>query len=156
MKKIELLSPVGSMEVMYQAVHNGADAIYLAGTSYGARKFAKNFSREELIYVIKYAHLYGVLVYVVVNTLIYDNELDDVISYIEFLHKSGVDAIIMQDIGLINIVRKLFPNLEIHASTQMHNHNKESLKLFKDLGIKRVVFAREMSLEEINNIDTDM
>lgn len=156
MKRVELLSPVGNMEMLYQAIHNGADAIYLAGTNYGARKFAKNFTNEELKYVIEYAHLYGVLVYVVVNTLIYENELEDVINYIEFLHKNGVDAIIMQDIGLISIVRKIFPNLEIHASTQCHNHNKENISLFKSLGITRVVMAREMSLEEIKNIDVDI
>ena len=107
MKKIELLSPVGNMETLYQAIHNGADAVYLAGTSYGARKFADNFTDEELINVIKYCHLYDVKVYVTVNTLIYENEFEDCLSYIEFLHTNGVDAIIMQDIGLINIVNKL-------------------------------------------------
>lgn len=156
MKKIELLSPVGNMSTMYQAIHNGADAIYLAGTSYGARKFADNFTNEELEIAIKYAHLYGVKVYVTVNTLIYEYEFEDCLNYIEFLHISGVDAVIMQDIGLIKVVRERFPNLEIHASTQMHNYNEEGIKLLKELGITRVVLARELSLEEINNIKVDI
>ena len=90
MKKVELLSPVGNKEMLYQAIHNGADAIYLAGTKYGARKFADNFTDEELIWAIKYAHLYGVKVYITVNTLIYEQELSSAINYIEFFHKNGV------------------------------------------------------------------
>ena len=156
MKRIELLSPVGNMETMYQAIHNGCDAIYLAGTSYGARKFADNFTNEELVDVIKYAHLYGVKVYVTVNTLIYEYELDDCLEYIEFLHRNGVDAVIMQDIGLMKTVREKYPNLEVHASTQCHNYNEDGIKLLKSLGITRVVLAREMSLDEINKIDVDI
>lgn len=156
MKKIELLSPVGNIKTMYQAIHNGADAIYLAGTSYGARKFAENFTNEELIDVIKYAHLYGVKVYITVNTLIYEYEFNDCLNYIEFLHKNGVDAIIVQDLGIIKAVREKFPNLEIHASTQCHNYNNEGISLLKSLGVTRVVMAREMSLTEINNINVDI
>lgn len=156
MKKVELLSPVGNMEMFYQAIHNGADAVYLAGTSYGARKFAKNFTKNELVEVIKYAHLYDVKVYVTVNTLIYEYELEDVIEYLGFLHQNGVDAVIMQDMGLIQLTRKIYPNLEIHASTQCHNHNKEIVSLWKNLGITRVVLARELSLEEIKNIDINI
>ena len=156
MKKVELLSPVGNKEMLYQAIHNGADAVYLSGTNYGARKFANNFTNEELVSAIKYSHLYGVKVYVTVNTLIYEKELNDVLEYIEFLHKNGVDAVIMQDIGLIKITKETFPNLEIHASTQCHNHNEEIIKLFKSLGVTRAVFAREMSLNEINNINVDI
>jgi len=155
-KKIELLSPVGNIETLYQAIHNGADAVYLAGTSYGARKFADNFTNEELVEVIKYSHLYGVKVYITVNTLIYEHEVEDCLNYIEFLHKNGVDAIIMQDLGLIKLVREKYPNLEIHASTQCHNHNEEGIKLLKKLGVTRVVMARELSLEEINNIKEDI
>lgn len=155
MKK-ELLCPVGNREMLYQAIHNGADAVYLSGTNYGARKFANNFTNEELISAIKYSHLYGVKVYVTVNTLIYESELEDVLKYIEFLYINGVDAVIMQDIGLISITRKIFPELEIHASTQCHNHNEEIIKLWKNLGVKRVVFAREMSLEDIKNVNVDI
>lgn len=156
MKKVELLSPVGNMEMLYQAIHNGADAVYLAGTLYGARKFAKNFTCEELAEAIGYAHLYGVKVYVTVNTLIYEDEFDDVIRYLLFLHQNGVDAVIVQDMGLIRVIREKFPNLEVHASTQCHNHNQEIVSLWKDLGVERVVLSREMSLEEIQSIDVDI
>lgn len=153
MKKVELLSPVGNSEMLYQAIHNGADAVYLAGTSYGARKFAANFDKEELIEAIKYSHLYGVLVYVTVNTMIYEREVEDFLSYIGFLYKNGVDAVIMQDIGMISLVHEKFPDLEIHASTQCHNHNQEGIQLLKNLGCKRVVMAREMSIDEIKELD---
>lgn len=155
MKKVELLSPVGNKDMLLQAIHNGADAIYLAGTKYGARKFADNFTETELVEAINYAHLYGVKVYVTVNTLIYENEVTDVIDYLGFLHKNNVDAVIMQDIGLIKLTREVYPNLEIHASTQCHNHNKEIISLFKSLGIPRVVLARELSLSEIKKIDIE-
>lgn len=156
MKKIELLSPVGNMEMLYFAVHNGADAVYLSGTKYGARAYARNFNEEELINAIKYCHLYGVKVYVTVNTLIYENEIEDFIKYIEFIHKNNVDAVIMQDIGMIYLVRQIFPNLEVHASTQCHNHNDHVLELFKSLGVTRTVLAREMSINEINNLKTEI
>ncbi len=155
MKK-ELLCPVGSMDAMHAAVHNGADAIYLAGKSFGARAFAQNFSDEELVNVIKYAHLYDVKVYVTVNTLIKDTEFDEVLKFIEFLHVNNVDAVILQDIGLASIVHKMFPNLELHASTQMHNLDKFSCIFLKNLGFKRVVLARELSIEEIKELDTDL
>lgn len=156
MKRVELLSPVGNIEMLYQAIHNGCDAVYLSGTNYGARKFADNFTNEELVGAIKYCHLYGVKVYVTVNTLIYECEFNDVIEYLGFLHQNGVDAVIMQDMGLIKKTREIYPNLEIHASTQCHNHNEEIIKLWKELGIERVVFAREMSLDEIKKINIDI
>lgn len=153
MKKVELLCPVGNKEMLYQAVHNGADAVYLAGKSYGARKFSNNFTDEELVEVIKYCHLYGVLVYVTVNTIIFEYEVKAFINYIEFLYRNGVDAVIMQDIGMIKLVREKFPNLDVHVSTQCHTHNKKCVELFKELGCTRVVMAREMSIEDINSID---
>ena len=156
MKKVELLSPVGNMEMLYQAVHNGADAVYLAGKRFGARKYANNFDDKEIIYAIKYCHLYGVKVYVTVNTMIYESELNDVLEYLKFLHINGVDAIIMQDIGLISKVRYYLPNLEIHASTQLHNHNNSGAKLLKELGVTRIVFDREMSISDIKNINIDI
>ena len=152
MKKVELLSPVGNLETLYYAIHNGADAVYLAGKRYGARKYANNFDEEELIYAIKYSHLYGVKVYVTVNTMIYQSELDAVLEYLKFLHINGVDAIIMQDIGLISKVKEYLPNLEIHASTQLHNHNNGGSKLLKELGVKRIVLARELHIKEIEEI----
>ncbi len=152
MQKKELLSPAGDFETLKQAIHNGCDAVYLSGKKFGARKFAKNFDEEELKEAIAYSHLYGVKVYVTVNTLIYEREIEEVLNYIEFLHRNGVDAVIMQDLGLISCVHDRFPNLEIHASTQMHNHDANGLKLLKELGVTRVVLARELSLEEINNL----
>ena len=156
MKKVELLSPAGNMESLKAAVHNGADAIYLSGKNYGARKFANNFTLEEIESAIKYCHLYGVKVYITVNTMIYDDELEELLEYIKQIHEYGVDAIIVQDIGLIKIVRELYPNLEIHASTQAHNHNKEGLEFFKSLGVTRVVLARELSINEIKKLEVDI
>jgi len=155
MKK-ELLSPVGSMSSLYQAVHNGADAVYLGGKKFGARMFADNFTEVELKKAINYCHLYGVKIYITVNTVVFDNEIDDFIKYIEFLYLNGVDAVIMQDIGMITLVKEKFPDLEIHASTQAHNHNEEGIKLLKSLGVSRVVLARELSLNEIKNINVDI
>ncbi len=156
MKKIELLSPVGNIDTLKQAIHNGADAVYLGGKKFGARAFSKNFTEEELTFAIKYCHLYGVKIYITVNTIIFDDEIDEFINYIKFLHESGVDAVIMQDIGLIKKVKTLFPNLEIHASTQSHVHSTDVVKYLKDLGVERVVFARELSLQEINDINIDI
>jgi len=156
MNKKELLSPVGNYESLLQAVHNGADAVYLAGKRFGARAFANNFTEDELLYAIKYCHLYNVKIYVTVNTIIYEQELDECINYIRFLHQNNVDAVILQDLGLIKIVREKFPNLEIHASTQMHNHNVEQLKMLARIGVKRVVLARELTLKEINDLNTNL
>lgn len=155
MKK-ELLSPVGSMASLYQAVHNGADAVYLGGKKFGARMFADNFNEEELKQAIDYCHLYGVKIYITVNTVIFDNEVEEFIKYVEFLYLNGVDAVIMQDIGMISLVKQKFPELEIHASTQAHNHNEEGIKLLKSLGVSRIVLARELSLDEVKNINVDI
>lgn len=152
----ELLSPAGNMECLKVAISNGADAIYLAGKSFGARKFADNFTDEELSEAVNYAHLYGVKIYVTVNTIIYNNEIEEFLDYIKYLYQIGVDALIMQDIGMISLVRKKFPNIDIHASTQIHNHNNEGIKLLKNLGVTRIVLDREMLLEEIEKINVDI
>lgn len=156
MKKVELLCPAGNFKMLEKAIHSGADAIYLSGNKFGARKFANNFSNEEIIEAIKYAHLYGVKVYITINTLIKDNEVDEFINFVDFIHKNNVDAVLMQDLGMINLVRKTFPNLEIHASTQFHNHNKERLEFLKSIGIKRAVLARELSVSDIKKLDVDI
>lgn len=155
MKK-ELLSPAGDFETLKQAIHNGCDAVYLGGKRFGARKFASNFDNEEMIKAIKYCHLYGVKIYVTVNTVIYEEEVDAFLDYVTFLHENGVDAVIMQDIGMISLVRKVLPNLEIHVSTQAHTHNINQIKFLETLGVSRVVVAREMSLDEINKLDTKL
>ena len=155
MKK-ELLSPAGDFETLKQAIHNGCDAVYLGGKKFGARKFASNFDDEEMIKAIKYCHLYGVKIYVTVNTIIFDNEVDDCLKYVTFLHKNGVDAVIMQDMGMITLVRKVLPNLDIHVSTQAHTHNINQIRLLEELGVTRIVTAREMSLGEIKKLDTKL
>ena len=155
MKK-ELLAPAGNFETLKQAIHNGCDAIYLAGKNYGARKFANNFDNDEMIEAIKYCHLYGVKIYVTVNTMIFEDEVDDCLNYIKFLHENGVDAVIMQDLGMITLVRKTLPNLDIHVSTQAHTHNVEQIKLLETLGVTRIVMARETSIDYINSIDTNL
>ena len=144
------------MECLKAAIHNGADAIYLGGKSFGARAFAGNFTNEELKEAVNYAHLYGVKIYVAANTIIYNNEIKDFLEYIKYLYQIGVDALIMQDIGMISLVRKIFLDIEVHASTQCHNHNSEGIKLLKSLGVTRVVLDREMSLKEIENINIDI
>lgn len=152
MKKIELLAPAGNIEALKAAIQGGCDAVYIGGDHFGARAFSKNFNNEEIVEAIKYAHLYGVKVYITVNTLIYDNEVDEFLQYIEFIHKNNVDAVLIQDLGMFDLLRKTFPNLELHASTQMHIHNLDGVKLMERLGMKRIVLARETSIDDIKNI----
>jgi len=154
MKKVELLSPAGNMECLIMAVQNGCDAVYVSGKKFGARKFAENFTIDELKEAIKYCHIYNVKLYVTVNTIIYENELEEVLTYIKELYENGVDAFIMQDLGLIKKAKERYPDIIIHASTQAHNHNDEGLTLLKELGVERAVLARELSLTEINNLKT--
>ena len=150
--KPELLSPAGDFECLKAAISAGCDAVYLGGKLFGARAFSNNFTDSELIEAIKYAHLYGVKVYVTVNTIIYEREVDNFINYVDFLYKNDVDALIIQDIGMMDLIRKLYPKLELHASTQMHIHNLEGVKLVEELGLKRAVLARETSIDTIKSI----
>ncbi len=152
MKKYELLSPAGNFEALKAAIIGGCDAIYVGGKMFGARAFSNNFSDMELVEAINYCHLYGVKIYVTVNTLIFENEVDKFLKYVDFLYKNNVDALIMQDLGMIDLVRKTYPLLEIHASTQMHIHNLEGVEFLTELGIKRVVLARETSIDTIKKI----
>lgn len=155
MKKPELLAPVGNYECLKAAIEAGCDAVYLAGKHYGARNFANNFTDDELVDAIKYAHLYGVKVYVTINTLIYDAEVKHFIDYVRFLHQNNVDAIIIQDLGMLSLISHKFPNLEIHASTQMHVHNVEGIRLMKKLGVKRAVIARETSIDLLKEMQKE-
>ncbi len=156
MKKVELLSPVGNFAMLKQAIHNGTDAVYLGGKNFGARKYSDNFTKEELKEVIRYAHLYDVKVYLTVNTIVYEKEINDFIEYIKYLYSINVDALIMQDIGMICLVKSILPDFEIHASTQMNIHNQEGFDLLEDIGISRIVLAREMGINEIKNIKTKL
>lgn len=152
MKRPEILSPAGNKECLIAAVNAGCDAVYLAGKLYGARSFAGNFSNDEIIDAVKFCHLRGVKVYVTVNTIIYEREVDNFINYIRFLHQNNVDAIIIEDIGMLDLIRKKFPLLEIHASTQMHITNEKDVLFLKSIGVKRCVLAREVSINKIKDI----
>lgn len=152
MQKIELLAPVGSREALVAAVENGADAVYLGGKSFSARQSAANFTDEEMAEAITFAHLRDVKVYVAVNTLIDNGEMDKLVDYLCFLADVGADAVIIQDPAVAKIARKIVPDLEIHASTQMTVHNVEGVKLLEEYGFTRVVLAREMELTEISLI----
>ena len=154
--KHELLAPAGDIESLYQAIHNGADAVYLGLKTFGARAYSKNFDNDEIIKAIETAHLYGVKIYVTMNTLVKDSEVEDFLEQVEFLYLNGVDAIIMQDYGMINLVRRMYKDLEIHASTQANNSSIDTIKMYHDLGVKRVVLSRELSLDEIKKIDVDI
>jgi putative protease len=153
LKKCELLAPAGDMESLRQAIINGADAVYVACKNFGARKFATNFTNETIVEAIKLCHLYGVKIYVTMNTLVKNEEVESFIEQAYFLHKNGVDALIVQDFGMICLLREKYPNLEIHASTQANTSSRDTCKLFYDLGVKRVVFSRELSIDEIDSID---
>ena len=152
MKKIELLSPAGNMASLKAAIEAGCDAIYLGGTLFSARAFAGNFNDEEIIEAIKYCHLYGVKVYVTCNILVYEHEIEKFLEYIDFLYRNNVDAIIMQDMGMLDLVHQTFPDLEIHASTQMHIHNLDGVEMSLKLGCTRVVLARETPIEVVSKI----
>ena len=152
MKKPELLAPAGNMDAFLAAIEAGADAIYIGGYTFGARAFANNFSDDEIVKCINYAHLYGVKVYITVNTIVYEKEVDLFLNYIDFLHRNNVDAIIIQDLGMFDLVRKVYPNLELHASTQMHIHNLNGVLNLQKWGAKRVVMARETSYETLKKI----
>ena len=150
----ELLAPAGSYDILVIAVNAGANAVYLAGQNYGARAFAKNFTIEEIEKAVNYAHLNDVKIHVTVNTLINNFEIIDVISYLFKLYQIGVDAVIVQDFGIIQLLKKLIPDLEVHASTQMALSNYSAIKWAYDNNIKRIVLPREKSIEEINTDET--
>lgn len=152
----ELLAPVGSMEHLKVAINAGASSVYLSGKDYGARKFAQNFTLDEINEAINTAHLHNVKVYVTVNTLIKQDELEDVINYLAKLYSIGVDAVLIQDLGLVELINRHLPNLKIHASTQMTCENQLKLDYLESKGIKRVVLPREMRKDEIENLKTNM
>ena len=152
MGKLELLSPAGDMERLKMSVLYGADAVYLAGTSFGMRSFAGNFTPEELPVAVKYAHDHGVKVHVTVNTMPRNNEVAELPAYLEQLDDAGVDALIVADLGAFMLAGKHAPRCERHISTQQSIANYECAESWFDLGAKRVVLARELNLEEIREI----
>ncbi|HGM3506801.1 TPA: DUF3656 domain-containing protein [Clostridioides difficile] len=149
MKKIELLAPVGSFDSLKAAVQNGANAVYLGGKDFSARASANNFDRNELIEAVKYSHIRGVQVFVTVNTLIKQYEIEDFVEYVKFLYDIDIDALIVQDIGMAKLIKKLLPDFELHASTQMVAHSLEDVKYLQSVGFDRVVLARELNVDEI-------
>lgn len=151
---MELLCPAGNKESLIAAINSGANAVYLSGKKFGARAFAANFSNEELKEAIRIGKVYGVKIYVTMNTLVKENEIEEFLEQVEFLYSNGVDAILMQDFGMICLCLRKYPNLEIHASTQAHNSSLQGIDFLYKLGVKRVVLPREMSLDEIKLIKT--
>ena len=152
----ELLAPAGSYDILVIAVNAGADAVYIAGQNYGARAFAKNFTLEEIEKAVNYSHLNNVNVHVTVNTLINNFEIINVIDYIFKLYQIGVDAIIVQDFGIIQLLKKLIPDLEVHASTQMALSNYSAMKWAWENNIKRIVLPREKNIGEIKEIHNQL
>ena len=152
MRKLELLSPAGDMERLKMSVLYGADAVYLAGTSFGMRSFAGNFTPEELPLAVKFAHDHGIKVHVTVNTMPRNEEVKDLPAYLEQLNDAGVDALIVADLGAFMLAGKYAPNCQRHISTQQSIANYECAQSWFDLGAQRVVLARELNLDEIRTI----
>ena len=150
MKNIELLAPAGNYDCLKAAVNNGANAVYLGGKSFSARAFANNFDKDTLIQAIKYAHLRDVKVYVTVNTLLNEIELENVLKDVKFYYENNVDALLIQDLGLYYRIKELYPDFELHCSTQMHIHNLSGVKSAIKMGFKRVVVARESTIDFIS------
>ena len=153
--KMALLSPAGSRESLIAAVQNGADAVYLGGSAFNARRFAGNFSDEELLWAIEYCHARGVSVNVTFNTLLFDKELPAALSYGRFLYEAGADAAIVQDLGLVHLLRENLPGLVLHASTQMGICDLDGARIAHDMGLSRVVLAREMPLDAVERVCKD-
>ena len=149
LQKLELLAPAGSWEALEAAVNAGADAVYMGGKSFGARAYASNFDKEEMAKAVYFAHMHHVRIYITVNTLVDDSELEELADYLMFLNNVGVDGIIVQDLGVIRLARKIVPELPLHASTQMTITNSSGVDFAVAAGMERSVLARELSLKEI-------
>lgn len=149
---MELLAPAGTFECVIAAVNSGADAVYFAGQSFGARSFAGNLSDEEIAKAADFCHLRGAAVYVTVNTLLFDKEFKELEKFIKTLTRAGVDGVIVQDLGVADFIHKMAPDIEIHGSTQMTVHSLEGVRELEKHGFKRVVLSRELSAEEIEYI----
>ena len=151
-RKIELLSPAGDMEKLKTALHFGADAVYFAGKNYGLRAMSSNFTNEEMIEAVNLVHSKGKKAYVTLNIFAHETDFNGLEEYIKFLYNIKIDAVIVSDLGIFNLVREVAPNLDIHVSTQANTTNKYSAEMYKKLGASRVVLARELSINEIKEI----
>lgn len=156
MKLPELLAPIGSMDHLKVAINAGASSVYLSGKDYGARKYAENFTLDEIKKATNIAHLHNVKVYVTVNTLIKEDEIENVLDYLGNLYEIGVDAVLVQDLGLVDLINQHIPDLEIHGSTQMNIENQLKLDYIEKKGIKRIVLPREMTRSEIKKLKTNV
>ncbi len=151
-KDFELLAPAGSLEIFKGVIESGADAVYVGGSMFGARAYANNFTEEELLEAIDFAHLRGVKVYLTVNTLIKNSEFSKLYDYLLPYYKRGLDAVIVQDIGVVKAIHEYFPSMEIHTSTQMTVTGADGVRFLSQFGVTRVVMAREVSLAEMKRI----
>ena len=151
----EILAPAGSMESLKAAVAAGCDAIYIGGSRFGARAYADNPEKDEMLSAIEYCHLHGVKIYMTVNTLLKDREMDELYPFLKPYYEAGLDAVIVQDIGVLKNIHEWFPDIEIHASTQMTLTMGVSDKLLKKYGVTRMVPARELSMEELVQMRKD-
>ncbi len=150
--KPEILAPAGTYEALEAAIKAGADAVYVGGSLFSARAFAGNFDEETLIKGIKYCHLFDKKLYMAVNTLLKPSEIKNLVNYLKSFYENGLDAVIVQDVGVAKVLKEEFPNLKLHASTQMSISSSYGAKFLKELGFSRVVPARELSLSEIKSI----
>lgn len=153
-KKPEILAPAGNMDALKAAVNAKADAVYLGGNLFGARAYAGNFNESELLDAIDYCHLFGIKVYMTINTLLKEEEIPELIGYVTPYYKQGLDGVIVQDLGVAKILKDEFQELPLHASTQMSISSEHGAKWLKEFGFKRIVPARELSLDEIKRIKT--
>lgn len=151
-KDFELLAPAGSLEILKGVIESGADAVYVGGSMFGARAYANNFTEEELLAAIDFAHLRGVKVYLTVNTLIKNSEFSKLYDYLLPYYKRGLDAVIVQDLGVVKAIHEYFPSMEIHTSTQMTVTGADGVRFLSQFGVTRVVMAREVSLAEMKRI----
>lgn len=151
-KDFELLAPAGNLEILKGVIESGADAVYVGGSMFGARVYANNFTEEELLEAIDFAHLRGVKVYLTVNTLIKNSEFSKLYDYLLVYYKRGLDAVIVQDIGVVKAIHEYFPSMEIHTSTQMTVTGADGVRFLSQFGVTRVVMAREVSLAEMKRI----
>lgn len=151
-KDFELLAPAGSLEILKGVIESGADAVYVGGSMFGARAYANNFTEEELLEAIDFAHLRGVKVYLTVNTLIKNSEFSKLYDYLLVYYKRGLDAVIVQDLGVVKAIHEYFPSMEIHTSTQMTVMGADGVRFLSQFGVTRVVMAREVSLAEMKRI----
>lgn len=151
-KDFELLAPAGNLEILKGVIESGADAVYVGGSMFGARAYANNFTEEELLEAIDFAHLRGVKVYLTVNTLIKNSEFSKLYDYLLVYYKRGLDAVIVQDLGVVKDIHEYFPSMEIHTSTQMTVTGADGVRFLSQFGVTRVVMAREVSLAEMKRI----